>query len=239
MKKLVSISIAVAVLALVSANTAQATTILYRIDMASSDPIMPNYAVSGNSITLSTDTATTTLNSNFGSDGVNNWNAVRATGTYTVTSSDGSSTASFTLGGTPSSIGNGQGSGDNVLRGGYIAYDGVTNAPFSINLGDSYANTPVTLAMYLFGAGTYPVSTTWGSESGSQNTGGSNVLLLTSNANGSGVVNGFFNTTGANGGVTMAGLQILTTSAVPEPSTLMLLAVGGLSLISVASRTRK
>ena len=44
MKKLVSISIAVAVLALVSANTAQATTILYRIDMASSDPIMPNYA---------------------------------------------------------------------------------------------------------------------------------------------------------------------------------------------------
>ena len=237
MKKLVSISIAVAVLALVSANTAQATT-LYRIDMASSDSIMPNYAASGNSITLSTDTATTTLNSNFGSDGVNNWNAVRATGTYSVLSSDGTSTASFTLGGTPSSIGNGQGSGDNVLRGGYIAYDGVTNAPFSINLGDSYANTPVTLAMYLFGAGAYPTSTTWGSESGSQNTGSSNVLLLTSNANGSGVVNGLFNTTGANGGVTMAGLQILTTS-VPEPSTLMLLAVGGLSLISVASRTRK
>ena len=237
MKKLVSISIAVAVLALVSANTAQATT-LYRIDMASSDSIMPNYAASGNSITLSTDTATTTLNSNFGSDGVNNWNAVRATGTYSVLSSDGTSTASFTLGGSQSSIGDGQGSGDNVLRGGYIAYDGVTNAPFSINLGDSYANTPVTLAMYLFGAGTYPVSTTWGSESGSQNTGGSNVLLLTSNANGSGVVNGLFNTAGANGGVTMAGLQILTTS-VPEPSTLMLLAVGGLSLISVASRTRK
>ena len=237
MKKLVSISIAVAVLALVSANTAQATT-LYRIDMASSDSIMPNYAASGNSITLSTDTATTTLNSNFGSDGVNNWNAVRATGTYSVLSSDGTSTASFTLGGSQSSIGNGQGSGDNVLRGGYIAYDGVTNAPFSINLGVSYANTPVTLAMYLYGAGTYPVSTTWGSESGSQNTGGSNVLLLTSNANGSGVVNGLFNTTGANGGVTMAGLQILTTS-VPEPSTLMLLAVGGLSLISVASRTRK
>ena len=237
MKKLVSISIAVAVLALVSANTAQATT-LYRIDMASSDSIMPNYAASGNSITLSTDTATTTLNSNFGSDGVNNWNAVRATGTYSVLSSDGTSTASFTLGGSQSSIGNGQGSGDNVLRGGYIAYDGVTNAPFSINLGVSYANTPVTLAMYLFGAGTYPVSTTWGIESGSQNTGGSNVLLLTSNANGSGVVNGLFNTTGANGGVTMAGLQILTTS-VPEPSTLMLLAVGGLSLISVASRTRK
>ena len=118
MKKLVSISIAVAVLALVSANTAQATT-LYRIDMASSDPIMPNYAASGNSIILSTDTATTTLNSNFGSDGVNNWNAVRATGTYSVLSSDGSSTASFTLGGNQSSIGDGQGSGDNVLRGGY------------------------------------------------------------------------------------------------------------------------
>lgn len=231
-----------AAMALIGVNTVQGAS-LYRIDFTQSDPTMANGTI---------DAITAGFDSDFGSDGTDTWNRFDSgesgAGTYGLTSSLGASgVASFTHAGVTGGTGNGQGDGNNALRGGY--FDWTSPSAFSLSLGAGAANAPVTFAWYVLGATqpfTHAIEVTGGTPNVVQASWGSgNVVFQTVTADGSGNVAGIFRSnagTNSNGDIPLSGMQVHVgdaSSYVPEPSSVMLIGLGGIFLRRVARRQQK